>query len=196
MSENQICKDIKEAGKMKIPTYRLPWSKIAVDYVGRLPKTKRHNEYMLVVIDTCTGWPEIFPLKDSEFTSVATIDKLLNVFCHWGFPNIIVSDNGSQFISAVWELCMDRLGVKPVFTTPYHPQANRAERKNRCIKAYLKKFAILNHRIWEEMYMDRWIDYWTQIKIMILKKITKDDIAFGCFLGPVNIGCIQTIGGY
>lgn len=62
---------------------------------------------------------------------------LNELFCIWGACNSLVSDNGPQMISRhVAELCI-LLGVKQVFTTPYHTQSNWVEWVNTNIVSML-----------------------------------------------------------
>ncbi|GFT69117.1 hypothetical protein TNCV_3905041 [Trichonephila clavipes] len=46
-------------------------------------------------------------------------------------PVQLISDNGPQFISDIFEHLSDRLGIRHVKTVVYRPQANRTERMNR-----------------------------------------------------------------
>ena len=140
----------KPMGLMKIADHVGPWEKVSVDIIGPLPKSTKGNTYLLVFLDTFSGWIECFPLREAAADAMRCADKALTVFCRWGFPRMIVSDNGPQFASKVWTDVMKKLGVKAVFTTPYHPQANPVERANRNIKNYVTKYAADNHRRWDE----------------------------------------------
>ena len=61
-----------------------------VDYVGQLPD----KGYILVIIDTFTGWTELFWCADADAKSAA--DRLLAHFGRFGSPNMIRSDRGSH----------------------------------------------------------------------------------------------------
>jgi transposase InsO family protein len=137
---------------MKISDFALPWEKVSVDLIGPLPRTKNGNEYGLVLVDTCTGWVEAFPLRQTAATADGCATRVLSVFCRWGFPSRIISDNGPQFASELWVKVMMRLRIKTVFCTPYHPQSNPVERKNRDIKTYLRKFCHSHQKNWDEMF--------------------------------------------
>ena len=140
----------KPGGLMKIRHYLGPWDEVSVDLIGPLPSTRDRNVYLLVIIDIFSNWVECFPLKASQVNSRAIIDKLLSVFCRWGYPHTIISDNGPQFISKLWNSCMQKLCIKVKHSSPYHPQANPVERKNRDIKLYLSKFTGENHATWDQ----------------------------------------------
>lgn len=66
---------------------------------------------------------EAIPLKYTAVEDVA--DALMSVFCQMGFPGIILSDNGSQFISYTMRSFTDMLSIAQTFSLRYHPQSNR-----------------------------------------------------------------------
>ena len=57
---NQV---IPRAPLKPIPAFEEPLSKIMIDCVGPLPKTKSGNQYMLTIMCTSTRFPEAIPLK-------------------------------------------------------------------------------------------------------------------------------------
>ena len=64
---------------------------------GPLPETCRHNKYIVTATDYFSKWPEGYPLKDKTAISVA--DFLFSVFCRHGWPDIIISDLGREFVN-------------------------------------------------------------------------------------------------
>ena len=140
----------KPMGLMRPRNKALPWEKVSVDIIGPFPLTRLKNKYALVIVDLFSGWPEVFPLTEKQNCAEGCAISALKVFCHWGFPNRIVSDNGPQFASQLWCEVMKLLKVKAVFTAPYQPQGNLTERKNRDIKVYLTKYMEDKHRNWDQ----------------------------------------------
>ncbi len=57
----------------------------------------------------------------------------------------MLSDNGPQFESVVYEDMWKGVGTKPKYTTPYHPQTNLTERFNRTIVMQLLIFVDGHH---------------------------------------------------
>ena len=66
-------------------------------FVGPLPETCRKNKYIVTVTDYFSKWPEGAPLK--EKTPVGVADFLFTVFCRHGWPDIIISDQGREFVN-------------------------------------------------------------------------------------------------
>ena len=110
-----------------------PWQRLAVDLVGPMPKTPRGNHQILVVSDHFTRWAHAVAIPDG---TAATVARALveHVFCPWGLPEVLHSDQGAQFESTLMaEVCF-LLGIDRSHTTPYHPQGNGVvERNNRTL---------------------------------------------------------------
>ena len=95
---------------------------------------------LLVIVDSYSKWLEVIPMKTA--TSQATIAKLQKVFADHGLPEHIVTDNGTNFVSAEFETFLKRNGVKHTTTAPGHPATNGlAERYVGFIKKQLKKMS-------------------------------------------------------
>ncbi len=61
-----------------------------------LPVTPRGNKYIATVTDYFSKWPEAAPLFDK--TAVGVANFLFKLFCHYGWPEVIISDQGREFI--------------------------------------------------------------------------------------------------
>ncbi|PIO74864.1 integrase core domain protein [Teladorsagia circumcincta] len=99
-----------------------PWSRIHIDFAGPIDGIS-----YLVVVDAFSKWPEVIPMTST--TSIATLRELRRLFAQFGLPQIIVSDNGTQFTSAEFQDFCRSNGIKHVRSPPFHPQSNgQAER--------------------------------------------------------------------
>jgi len=84
----------------KMPIIDTPFDRVAVDLVGPIfPPSERGNKYILTMMDYDTRYPKAVPLKDIQAERVA--EALVNMFTRVGVPKEILSDQGSQFLSAV-----------------------------------------------------------------------------------------------
>jgi transposase InsO family protein len=96
-----------------------PFSKIAIDIVGPLSRTKKGNKYILTVIDEGTRYPEAFSLPCIEAERIA--QSLVQLFSRVGVARVILSDQGSNFTSTLLKQLYEMLGVKGITTSPYKP---------------------------------------------------------------------------
>lgn len=148
------CQRLGSKGRVKpVPLKQMPiiteaFSRVAIDLVGPLsPQSSEGHRYILTFIDFSTGFPEAVPLKDISSISVA--EALISIFSRVGIPREILSDNGTQFKSELMSQLHRLLGVKPLFTTPYHPSGNgRIERFHSTLKAALRKVCEDKARDW------------------------------------------------
>ena len=70
-----------------------PWSRVHVDYAGPFM-----GKMFLLIIDAHSKWMDIHCVNSA--TSSVTIDKMRSTFASHGLPEIVVSDNGSNFVSS------------------------------------------------------------------------------------------------
>lgn len=125
---------------------RFPWEIVSCDIMGPFPRSPKGNRYLLVVTDHFSKWVELHPLR--QLSSRTIWDKLRDTFTRFGFCSQLISDNASYFTSKVFEDCSTTLGIQHKCTTPYHPQANIAERVNRNLKAMLVVYTE-RHKDWD-----------------------------------------------
>ncbi|BHF78836.1 hypothetical protein SprV_0602195100 [Sparganum proliferum] len=99
-----------------------PWSRVHIDFAGPL-----NGVSYLFLVDAYSKWPEIAPLNPA--TASATIAFLRRIFSQHGLPEVLVSDNGSQFTSSSFEDFYRQHNIQHLRSPPYHPQSNgQAER--------------------------------------------------------------------
>ena len=64
-----------------------------------------------------------------------TIKMMRKSFSRFGVPKLLVSDNAPQFVSEECNDWLSNIGVKHLYSPPYHPASNgRAERAVRAFK--------------------------------------------------------------
>ncbi|XP_063232205.1 uncharacterized protein LOC134536422 [Bacillus rossius redtenbacheri] len=56
----------------------------------------------------------------------------------WGYPQSILTDNGSQFLGRQWKVWCNEQRIEHHTTPAYHPRANPTERRNQELKAQLR----------------------------------------------------------
>ncbi len=114
-----------------------PWQDLALDLMGPLPD----GQNILVVVDYYSRFVEAVMMK------VTTTEKICQalepIFCRYGYPFSLKTDNGPQFVSESFEHYLECRGIEHRKSTPLWPQANgEVERQNRTILKALKVAAV------------------------------------------------------
>lgn len=114
------------------PNRRLAF--VHIDLIGPLPPSQGFT-YCLTMIDRFSRWPEVIPLSDITAPTVARA-FFTNWIARFGVPDVVVTDQGRQFESTLFQELSKLLGFHKRRTTAYHPQANgMIERFHRTLKA-------------------------------------------------------------
>lgn len=127
------------------------WEAVAVDLMGPYNRSRTGNRFILVATDLFTRWVEAFAMDSATTNAVAR--KLEDeVFSRYGYPRTLISDNGTQFVSAAWYRYCRRWEVEHWTTANYHPRANPAERRNQELKKGLRlRLANRAEDQWDEL---------------------------------------------
>lgn len=107
---------------LPIPEWK--WETISMDFITRLPRTRKKNDSIMVVVDKLS--------KASHFIHVQSTYKAVqiahifmqNVFKLHGLPKTIISDHDVKFTSAFWRTLFAELGMQLNLSTTYHPQTD------------------------------------------------------------------------
>ena len=68
---------------VKMPIIGKPFEWIAIDIVRPLSKTTSGHQYILVISDYATRFPEAYPLR--RFIPVSVANKLIDFFPEWEY---------------------------------------------------------------------------------------------------------------
>ena len=132
-----------------IPAFGEPFSHVQIDCVGPLPKTKKGNQYILTIMCTSTRFPEAIPLRNISAKKI--IEALIKFFTLMGLPKTLQSDQGSNFMSRIFQQVMHELGIQQRNSSAYHPQSQGAiERFHQSMKYMLKTYCHDNGKDWDE----------------------------------------------
>lgn len=88
----------------------------------------------------------------ADQTARTVADAMLKeVFCKHGVPEVIISDQGRQFTSEVFNMAK-LMGFQHIFTCAYHPSSNgQVERANRTIADIISQFVNKRGTNWDEV---------------------------------------------
>jgi ribonuclease HI len=104
-------------------------SPYGVDILGPFPRAVDGYRFLFVAIDKFTKWPEATPVI--SITQGATVAFLRLIVCRFGVPSRIITDNGTQFTSWLFQECCEGISTQLCFASVAHPKSNgQAERAN------------------------------------------------------------------
>ena len=140
---------IPKAQLQPIPAFDEPFSRILIDCVGLLPRTKSGNEYLLTIMCTSTRFPEAIPLRNIKTKSI--VKALINFFTFVGLPKSVQSDQGSNFMSGIFQQVIHELGIKQYRSSAYHPESQGAlERFHQTLKHMIRSYCFDTEKDWGE----------------------------------------------
>ncbi|UYV77777.1 K02A2.6-like [Cordylochernes scorpioides] len=97
-------------------------------------------------VDSFSSWVEVSEVPSTS--AYFCINFMRNCIARYGFPQVVVSDNGPPFFSSDFGDFLSKNGISHVTSPPYHPQSNRqAEVSVREVKKLLKKQLYENEQV-------------------------------------------------
>ncbi|CAI5683364.1 unnamed protein product [Oreochromis niloticus] len=146
-----------DAPLQPIPFPAAAWEKVSVDIIGPFEIAPSDCRFAITLVDYFSKWPEVAfaPRADA-----ATIIQFLSVvFSREGNPKTLISDNGSQFLSAEFADFLKSRGIQHLRSSVYYPRANgEVERFNRCVKDCLQT-ASIQGQPWKSFLRTYLMDY-------------------------------------
>jgi transposase InsO family protein len=132
----------------QIPTQ--PWEHISVDIIGPIPESAGNNA-ILVIVDRFSKMIKVIPTS-TGITSLGVARCFRDhVFRSHGIPRKVISDRGSNFVSAFMRDFYKLLEIESNASTAYHPQTDgQTERINQEIEHYLRVFCSYHQSDWSE----------------------------------------------
>lgn len=99
------------------PTPSHPWFRAHADFAGPI-----NNLWYFIIVDAYTKWPEVYTM--STTTTSATTSALKELCARFGSMEKLVTDNGPQFTSGMFEEFCKRESIEHIRTAPYMPMSN------------------------------------------------------------------------
>jgi hypothetical protein len=151
----QTCQQNKISRKTKAPmtitsTSSKPFEKIFLDVVGPLNPTENNNKFILTFIDDLTKFFIAIPIPNQEANTIAK-NFTTEIICKFGMPQTVLTDQGTNFESAIFRKTCKLLKIKKIHGTSFHPQTNGSlERTHRTLAEYLRSFINRDRDNWDE----------------------------------------------
>ena len=136
---------------LPLPVPERPWQSISMDFIVKLPLSNGFDS-ILVVVDRFSKMSHFVPCN--ETVSAAQLCDLLfnHVYKHHGFPESIITDRGSTFMSHYFQDLAKRFQVSNKMSTAYHPQTDgQTERVNGVLEQYLRAYVNYEQDNWASL---------------------------------------------
>ena len=134
---------------LEIPVWK--WDEATTDFVTKLPRTKKGNDTVWVIVDRLTKVAHFIPIKETyslDRLARLYVDKIVTLH---GVPKAIVSDRDRRFTSHFWESFQEAMGTKLKFSTSYHPQTDgQSERTIQTLEDMMRACVIDFGSNWDE----------------------------------------------
>jgi RNase H-like domain found in reverse transcriptase/Integrase zinc binding domain/Reverse transcriptase (RNA-dependent DNA polymerase)/Integrase core domain len=155
ISQCEICKKSKINRKSNAEPMGNPrvastaFEILSIDFIGPLPRSKKGNTALLVVLDWFSKFVWYLPMRKQ--CSKKMVDFLQNeIFLKFSTPKIIVCDNGPQFKSKIFQNLSEKYNTNLQFSANYHAQNNPVERVNAVIEDSIRVYLGSDQREWDE----------------------------------------------
>jgi hypothetical protein len=118
VAKSAVCQQVKIKhqksvdGLQSLSILEWKWKNITMDFVTGLPKSKKGNDLMWVLIDRLTKYALFLLMKTTN-----SVDKLTTIYINevvrlHGIPISIVSDRDPRFTSRLWPSLQNTLGTR------------------------------------------------------------------------------------
>lgn len=125
-----------------------------MDFVGALPKSKKGNDTIWVVVDRLTKTAVFIPIKNTWSMVQLAIAYVNFVVKYHGVAKDIISDRDSRFLSNFWQSVQKAMGTKLLMSTAFHPATDgQTERTIQTLEDMLRSCVMEYQGSWED-YLD------------------------------------------
>ena len=159
----------------------LPFDHIAIDLAGPFPTSAAGFNYVLVHVDVLTRFIILRPLHSKLASEVAK--TLYLIWTDFGFPRIIQSDNGTEFVNSIVRDLTTNLAIDHRLTSPYNPRSEGlGESAVKIFKQVFVKLIFSDYSIWEQSLPA--IQYYINLKVRAVHGSTAFSVMFSRQANP------------
>ena len=155
---NKILTPKNKAPMQVTTTAERPFEKCYLDVVGPLPVMVQGNRYILTFQDDLSKYVVAVPVEkqDAETIARAFVGRIVLLY---GTPQIVQTDQGSNFMSEVFRDTCSLLKIKKIQSTAFHPESQWSiERSHHVLAEYLHHYVSEDQTDW-----DSWVPFATYV---------------------------------
>lgn len=128
------------------------FDRVSVDIQGEFTTSQNGNRWLVTFMDVHSRWIEGFAIKDISALSIAKL-LIKEIILRYGPIKSLLSDRGSNFLSAVIREICKIFRIQKVDIAAYHPESNaNVERVHRVYSDMLSKYVNEEHNDWDEIF--------------------------------------------
>ena len=158
-----------------------PFDHVQIDTKVGLTESKDGMTAFLCVVDVCTSFVLLRALPNTQAATIAA--ALWQIFNDFGFPKVIQSDNGPEYVNRIINQMLTLSGVDHRRITPYHARADgKVERNIGTTMTIIVKHLHGAHDNWPAFLP--WAQSCINNKIMELTGSTPFSLMFGRKFNP------------
>jgi hypothetical protein len=134
-----------------LPISEWKWEVVTMDFITGLPRTSKHHDAIMVVVDKLTKAAHFIPMKTThKATNVVDIYTREVARLHV-IPKTIVSDRDPKFISKFSKGLFKGFRTNLNFNIAYHPESDgQTKRVNQVIEDMIRMYVMDKPSKWED----------------------------------------------
>ena len=123
---------------------------VSIDICGPFPKSERGNRFIMTVVDHFSKMVQAYCMPDHQASTVAR-ELVQGWISQFGAMKELLSDNGTEFMSSLFQELCRCMDISHLRTTFYRPQCNaNCERFHRTLNSILAKIMDDHQKTWDE----------------------------------------------
>ena len=123
---------------------------VSIDICGPFPRSERGNRFIMTGVDHFSKMAQAYCMPDHQASTVAQT-LMQGWIAQFGTMKELLSDNGTEFMSSLFQELCRCMDISHLRTTFYRPQCNaNCERFHRTLNSILAKIMDDHQKTWDD----------------------------------------------